>query len=339
METYCSTFITGFSSVIKDALREKLKELDISLVLDGLIVYQTNYPIEKVKNLRFINNSYILIKAFQKNNPDIKQLINKLSACNELKDFLNKHEFPKKSTFRIIISRENQIISVDSQIIKPLERTITRNSPLRSTRSDPGCEFWLLTHIEGFSFFGLRITPTVKKHLAKGQLRPEIAHILCLISEPDENDIFLDPFCGSGAIPIERTYFPHKRILAGDIDPKYAKQLRQKIKKHAHKLTIGRWDALQLKTFKDKSVDKIVTDPPWGLYRAKNLNFNRFYNNMLNEFNRILKPNRGITVVLTAQKRVFKKCLDEHRNNLRLIEKYNTLVSGKKACVYKLLKI
>jgi len=83
----------------------------------------------------------------------------------------------------------------------------------------------------------------------------------------------------------------------------------------------------------DNSINKIITDPPWGLF-DKNIDLEHFYNKVLNELNRILIP-KGLIVMLTAQKKIFENLINQSKS-FKLLEKYNILVSGKKASIYKL---
>ncbi len=59
-----------------------------------------------------------------------------------------------------------------------------------------------------------------------------MAALLALISEPNKEDKFLDPFTGLGSIPIQRALLsPYKRIFAYDIDNRQVDQLRKKVNK------------------------------------------------------------------------------------------------------------
>ena len=80
-------------------------------------------------------------------------------------------------------------------------------------------------------------------------------------------------------------------------------------------------DATNLKDFQDNTFDKIVTDPPWGYYSAQV---------SLKELSRVLKPT-GIMVLLLADR-------DFTLPDLEIQEKYDILVSGKKAAIYKFTK-
>ncbi len=100
-------------------------------------------------------------------------------------------------------------------------------------------------------------------------------------------------------------------------------------------IEVEKMNALNISNFRDKSINKIVTDPPWGINMGKELDLEYFYRNMLMEFLRILKIN-GLIIMLIGKKDLFENVLLEFSNQLKLAEQYNILVSGKKAGIYKL---
>jgi len=130
--------------------------------------------------------------------------------------------------------------------------------------------------------------------------------------------------------------FPYQKIIASDHNPELFKKLNARFRKKSDRVVLGKWDALNLNQLEDRSVDKIVTDPPWGLYSHQDVDLQAFYENMLAEFNRILKP-EGTLVILTAQKTLFERALDKIPE-LSLVSKFEILVSGKKAGIYKVRK-
>ena len=58
---------------------------------------------------------------------------------------------------------------------------------------------------------------------------------------------------------------------------------------------------------------------------------------MLEEFYRVLKPN-SVVVILVGKKELFETVLKKISDKFSLESKYDILVSGKKAAVYKLVK-
>lgn len=243
-------------------------------------------------------------------------------------------------TFRIITSQENQLVSVDKQLVINLEDNISKNFGLKPNRSLPQVEFWFLSRREGYGFFGMRLTrhQDYEKSLQKGELRPELANFLCQISEPNSNDIFLDPFAGSGAIPIERAQiFFSKHILASDNNVIAVNKLKTRVRLLGLNISFENFNALQLDKIVDASIDKIVTDPPWGYFGEKIIDLPKFYSNMLDSFYRVLRKS-GIAIILVGERDSSENLLLKYQTKYTLDKKIYTLVSGKKAGVYKLIK-
>lgn len=339
MKTYFSTFITGFKEVVEQALKERVKDVQIELLSDGLVIYRSHKTPDAIRQLRFFNNSFLLLKYFPRlGKKPIEEMLKQTVSDRQIVPAID-NLLPKiKSTFRIMATQENQFVPIDKNLKTRLESMIGQKGKLRLDRGLPGIEFLFAARREGNGLFGLRLTrhTSYEKILEKGELYPELAHILCLISEPNQNDTFLDPFCGSGAIPIARAIgFPYGTIYASDIENKSVEKTRQKASKANRKIIIRKCDALHLDTFNDNSIDKIVTDPPWGLHVGKELNLEKFYQEMLTEFQRIDKQN-GIMVILIAKKELFEDVLNKFSSRLKVIKQFDTLVSGQKARVYKI---
>jgi len=340
MHQYFSTFITGFQEVVRNALEKQLKGAEIKLLLDGLVAYKTNAPYQNIRGIRFFNNNYYMLRYFDRlKNESIEYMMQ--SIVNNKKPLPNvPYEIMGRAgSFRIVASMENQTVSPNRNLLAQTEEFLSRQWRLKVSRSLPDIEVWFLLRSEGNAFVGIRRRErnNDKKNITKGELRPELANLLCWVSDPDKEDIFLDPFAGSGAIPMERPRaFPYRKIIASDYDPELFRKLNVRFRKNTDKFVLGKWDALNLNQLGNQSVDKIVTDPPWGLYSHQDIDLQVFYENMLAEFNRILKP-EGTMVILTAQKTLFERVLNKI-SELSLVKKFEILVSGKKAGIYKVQK-
>ena len=321
MKTFFSTFVAGFGEVVLESLKKDLTEFSEKLRLDGLIVYETSSGAEQIKKINYLNNSFLLIEQTRVA-VQIEDLINIfIKGSKAIKSSLP--EF--KGTIRPVFSSENQLVSVGSHLEKKLLAVFKKDLNLTVELSNPETELWFVKRREGWGGIGLRITrhPDYKDVLEKGELRPEIANLLCILSEPQGEDVFLDPFAGSGAISRARKIHRAKRIIAGDLEPK--------------RKDILKMDALKMREIDTGVVDKIVTDPPWGIYTQLNINLNDFYSRMLTEFYRVLGQ-KGLAVLLIGDKEVFDEVLKKFEDKFTLAEKLEVLVSGKKAGVYKLMK-
>ncbi len=334
--------------VVAAALERSLQDVESELLLDGLVVYRSTSNVAAVQKLRFCNNSFVCLMSFDGlgRNP-MAQISQTLLADGQLLRRAAPHLPRKGQTFRFMASLENQFVPIPQRTRLALERLLTQDRRLTPDASNPDIEFWLLARREGYGFAGLRITRhrAYEKTLARGELRPELCHLLGLISEPTEEDVMLDPFCGSGAIPLERARsFPYRTVLAGDVDAKQVKDLRSKVRQlrwvvnsKRRKFVVGRWDALDLRTFAPESVSKIITDPPWGFYESQLTDLEKLHRGMLHEFNRVLCPN-GLLVLLSGRPQQIESSLREFKGTFAVLNRYDILVSGKKASVFKIVK-
>lgn len=342
MKTYFSTFITGFDEVVEHALKQRIKDAQIDLLSDGLVIYRTNAETDVVKQLRFFNNTFVLLKRFPKlGKKPVNEMVKEAIRDSRIMPVILSSVPKKRTRFRIMATEENQFVAMDKNLKDRLEHLIGQHKNFIVDRAYPDIEFLFVVRREGYGLLGLRLTrhTSYEKILEKGEIYPELAHLLCLISEPNASDTFLDPFSGSGAIPVARAVgFPYKAIYAGDIENTNVNKTRQKAKKVNKKITVNKWNALHLNNFSNTSIDKIVTDPPWGLHVGKELNLEKFYEDMLTEFQRIIVPS-GIMVILVAKKDLFEVILNKFTDKLKLIKRYDTLVSGQKAGVYKIQRL
>ncbi len=336
MTSYYSTFITGTQEIIPTALKQKLKDVQIDTVLDGLVVYKTAEPVEKIKDLRFFNNTFVLLFR-TKSKISLEKLAKTILGNRNVLSGIPKVIFKNKRSFRVITSDENETVSINKSLLAKTENVISKKLKLKTNRSLPDLEFWFLKRSEGYGFIGIRITktPNYEKTLHKGELRPELANLMCLTGDLKQSDVVLDPFAGYGSIPIECVKsFKVKQIIASEKDKEVFKLLEKRVKEFGKKIVLGRWDALNLTSLTNSSVDRVITDPPWGLYSQKNVDIEEFYQKMMNEFSRILKPG-GLLVLLTAQKEILEKTINRSKT-FKLLSKYDVLVSGKKAAIYKI---
>ncbi len=337
MNTYFSTFISGTREIVRDLLNDKLDSVSIKLLLDGLVVFETALPFSQVKDLRFFNNIFVLEN--ENKNIKLSDFVNEIVVNKDIQKNLKEYISKQLKTFRVVHSKENQITSLDKSLTQKLEEFISFGTSLKVDKVKPDVEFWILERSEGNIFFGIRVTKKQdsKLILKQGELRPELTNILCELSEPRETDVFFDPFAGSGAIPIERAIIKkYKKIFAGENNKIIYQNLEQKVKSIGLNIIVGKWNATKLGALTDESVDKIVTDPPWGEF-DKNINIENLYEEFFSEVYRVLREG-GILVILTSQKELVEQVLTIFKGKFKLERKFDILVSGKKAGIYKCIK-
>lgn len=343
MRTYVSTFISGLLDPVTSLLKQSINDVEILSAFDGLIIYKTNKIVDEIKQLKFFNNSFSLLEKYDdlaSEKDPLNVMLRQANKNEEISVLTQEYFKGNKKTFRIITSHENQLVAVSPKLKLSLELKILKNKKATLDRSEPDIEFWFLYRSEGVGLFMVRLTDNVtNKQLNKGELRPELAHILCYLAEPTNENILLDPFAGYGAIPLAGVKnFSFKQVNAIDNDDNKLEYIKSKIsKKLLGRLLVKKQDALTLEAFDDASVTKVVTDPPWGIYGNQPIDVTKFYPLMLLEFYRVLKKS-GLAIVLIGKKNEFETALNTLGTKFSLEAKYDILVSGKKASVYKLKK-
>jgi len=343
MRTFFSTFVSGLQEPVAHFLRRKISGVRIIYLLDGAIIYECKASNKMIGDIRFFNNSFIVLKTFEnlKKEP-IYEMMTTIASSKNMRQYFNNYVTHAKHTFRITASMENKLVSPPKKLLELIEKSILKVGHLKIDRAKPEIEFWFLYRSESLGFFLQRITrhTSYEKILPKGELRPELAHILCLLSKPTKSDIFLDPFCGYGAIPIERArILPFQQIFATDKDPVKIRALkgRREIRNMRGKFVLDRLDFLMQEHFPSLYFNKIVTDPPWGLYEDVGMNIRTYYGLMLRKMRSILKAS-GTMIILTARKMELESNLSLFKDELELRHRYDILVSGKKSAIYIITK-
>ena len=235
MNKYFSTFISGFQEIVERELSRSLPGLEIAILSDGLVVYKTSASIKEVQKVRFLNNSFILLS--RSNSSSHQNPETTVSTLLRNADFSGASETSKLGFvkyFRVMISKENQTIPISQNVLDQVEKTISLRFRLKIHRTLPDIEFWFFIRSDGLSLFGARITPLGKmkvRKYEKGELRQELVNFMILMSDPEKEDVVLEPFSGSGAIIMERVNnHPYKKVYAGDIDRQKVDDLERKTK-------------------------------------------------------------------------------------------------------------
>lgn len=340
--TYVSTFIAGTKNIVSERLKQEQRARILGLY-DSLVLYETPSNSSSIAKLRYLNNSFILIKKLQ-HHKSFEHAINEICRLPNIPDCIGSN---KQNSFRIIFSEENNLVAVPEYYRHKAERFITFKTKLSVSRSKPDVEFWVMKD-RANSYFAQRITTkNASKGLLKGQLRPELADMLCYLSTIRKNDVVFDPFCGYGSILKAARHYSPKKIIGSDINPDCIDFCHQALlplvvdggnKKTV--LQIEQRDIFsQMNKQKNKieknTVDKIITDPPWGIFGEK-IDPIVFYIKMFDVMKYILKD-KGVLVILMARDIPLKGILRK-TGGLSVLKSYEILVNGKKANIYILIK-
>lgn len=326
MAEFISSFITGFQSVVESDLTKRFKNLKIINLYDGLVHYRFDGDSRELEKIIYFNNTFFVLKTMKGKGLNFPSLVG--NVCSGKNYFL-----VNKGSFRVRFQNENQFAKVDKNLTRRAEDYVLQNSKLKLDRLSPTNEVWFSIRREGFAFCGELISKRefTEKNLNKGELRPEIAYLICCFADIKNEDTIIEPFCGYGSIPVQLAKkFRFEKLYVSDLDPERAAQTAERKQLSAPNIECCTADATVLSHIEDKSISLVITDPPWG-YFEELPDIEGFYKKMFASFDRILTED-GRMVILSARKveleRTAADCGFKIKNSL------HTLVNGKKAGVY-----
>jgi tRNA (guanine6-N2)-methyltransferase len=170
-------------------------------------------------------------------------------------------------------------------------------------------EIWL-TITGKTAVCGVRLSDRTMRHRTYKQehiaasLRPTIAAAMVRLAGAAAGMTVLDPFCGAGTILAEQIELSRRRraghvtIVGGDLEAQAVYCATTNLERLGPS-SICRWNATRL-PLPIASIDRIVTNPPFGKQLASLAEITRLYPLMVREWNRVLMPG-GRVVVLVAE--------------------------------------
>src|SRR5262249_49881921 len=134
-------------------------------------------------------------------------------------------------------------------------------------------------------------------------LRPTVAAAMVRLAGVKPRHVVLDPMCGAGTILAEVFAVVHGpearylRVLGGDLDPKAVRAAGNNLRRLGA-AGLSPWDARGL-ALADQSVDRIISNPPFGKQLSHLQEIGPLYRDMLAAYDRVLRPD-GKAVLLVA---------------------------------------
>jgi predicted RNA methylase len=321
---YFATFISGCQQIIDNRLKQFAKnDLSVQEIYDGLVVFNSSLSIEQLSELRFFNNVYELVVDLNKQNtPDEAALALQNADLTAI----------PRASFKVSAQFAGKPIGLEG--LNDLQNLIVRKTGSWPDSFKPVTQLLLVVRADGRALFG-KVLPKAGfklRPLSSGELRFDLAHILGLVASLSRTHVVLDAFAGNGAIARECLQGFHcEKVIAFERDAKLIAQL-----KSIPQLTVIRGDARRLNDVQDGSIDRVITDPPWGKYgRYDSGELDDLYKNALLQMHRVLRK-KGCAVVLTAYE-AFPEFAAEA--GFVLEKQHDILVSGKKASIFKLRKL
>ncbi len=134
-----------------------------------------------------------------------------------------------------------------------------------------------------------------KQRHMPGSLKPSVAAALLVLAEAGPGTCVLDLCCGAGTIPIEAA-LGGAAAFGGDNDPIAVVAARANARVAGVDAQILSWDAQTL-PIADASVDRIVSNLPWGREVKVDAALESFYRRVCVEMQRVVAPGGRIALL------------------------------------------
>lgn len=139
-----------------------------------------------------------------------------------------------------------------------------------------------------------------KLHNLPGSTKPPLAYALAKLAKIQPGDTVLDPFCGVGTVLVETSLgFSPAELIGLDRNKESLKLAKLNIQQAKIEADLIEGTATDL-PFEKSSIDKIVSNPPWGRQVAKTEDLDLLYSSFFLQAHKVLKP-AGRMVLLTDQ--------------------------------------
>ena len=143
-----------------------------------------------------------------------------------------------------------------------------------------------------------------------GALNATVADAMALLTEPRDDDVYVNLCCGSGTLLIERCAIgPAARVFGCDTDPTALGAARENVaaSRHAAQIGLHNWDARAL-PLAEASISALTADLPFGVQMGNHAANRTLYPALLAEAARVARTGARF-VLLTAERRLMETAL------------------------------
>jgi Putative RNA methylase family UPF0020 len=327
---YFIQHVAGTGDLVEAGLLSLLTGMDVVYRDDSSMMFASASVPAAVAQVPFVKNAFVVLMATPRGNIDkgVQQL-SRLLTGQPTVPFL-----PRAKAFRTMVHLDGSLAAVSQASRAALERAVAARTGGRPEPRGMCQEYWVIGRDAlGEFLLCARLPKSRTAPKLKGSLSPELSSMLVFASRPRPDDVFLDPFAGTGSLVLARLGSQSSRVVYSDTQlrqfrPDFPAEL-----KASKAVTFLAEDALTLAAVHDGEIDAIVTDPPWGEHEDLGVPYEEFADAMAQSFRRVLHPSRGRCVALINRRnaKVFARALDGV--SLNVTAEYGILVNGHPATV------
>lgn len=346
---YYAMTMPGLETLAFSEIRSHMPDAEQVKFARGIVLFRTNAQPAHLLALRTVEDVFLSLAHIRSLGPgrDALRVLHSATLNADLPAALamwrRVHGGRQPRTWRVISQKTGthdfRRVDAGRSVYDALQRVMPRG--LHHVEDEADLEIWLW--LSGSEvLIGARLSDATMRHRRyksehlPASLRPTVAAAMCWLSRPTEQDIFLDPLCGAGTIPIERALLaPFAQIMAGDVRKDAVAMARRNAQSAHVEAAWSVWDARSL-PLADASVTRIVTNLPFGKQIGTPAELEDLYNALAQEFGRVLAPD-GLLVTLTSADQLWERIL--HAHGWCVVKKVVIVILGLPASIFVIEKV
>jgi len=139
--------VSGGQQIIERQLKKKPRDrFKIVEVLDGMVVFETDYTPHELRQMRFLTNIFVILNGlYFKEDMSFENLFKRfindgVHNKSHIKTLLGKH----RETFKIVVSENNQTIGFDRVYLQKAETVVEKDLGMKLSVREPQRELWFM---------------------------------------------------------------------------------------------------------------------------------------------------------------------------------------------------
>lgn len=223
-----------------------------------------------------------------------------------------------KPTYRLVAQMDGVHGYRRVDALKAMARGLSGKLPAswRHAEENASVEIWL-TIRGAMAICGMRLSDRSMRHRdykyehLPASIRPTVAGAMVRLADLKPNQTVLDPMCGAGTLlaegylsiqgkkTSEGVAWP-MRWLGGDLEPGHTRAAQANLRQF-HITDVRTWDAREL-PLEDASVDRILSNPPFGKQLSTPEEIAPLYRQTVREMDRVLRPGGKAVLIVSDAK-------------------------------------
>lgn len=320
---YLVQFPAGLSLLVGRALSQTCAGYREVYADDSALVFDTSTRFARADEVEVGKNVFVVWASAPRRN-----LAKTVARLTDAIPAAIRPNRPDRNGFRTMVQIDGALTGLDRGTRTRLESALVARTGQRVQSRGGNTEYWVMGRRDHDELWLLERLPRRTKPSGRaGALSAELAAALVLASDPRASDVFCDPFAGSGTLVLARSRRPARSLVYGDRDLAGQRDGLPAELLADRRVRLVDDDALELPSVPDRSIEAIVTDPPWGEYEPLDRPYDEFVGAMAASFRRVLSAS-GRLVLLTSRRTADEAATAFDRAGLPVTDQLAVLLNG-----------